>query len=171
MSVYYDLYETPDLTKNGEEQLFHARVVLKGNYTAKEFVDQVSIFQHMPHAQIVGIMEAITNELGDLLLKGYSVELGDIGYFSLSLKVDKKVVDPKNVRSPSISLKDVNLRINREFKRKIADNLELDRYHSPFRVKNSMEEEKCLQRLNTFFETYPCINRYDYAVFTGKTKK
>ena len=29
MSVYYDLYETPDLTKSGEEQPLQARVVLK----------------------------------------------------------------------------------------------------------------------------------------------
>ena len=29
MSVNYDLYETPDLAKSGEEQPLHARVVLK----------------------------------------------------------------------------------------------------------------------------------------------
>ena len=50
MSVNYDLYETPDLTKSGEEQPLHARVVLKGSYTAEEFVEQVTAFQHMPHA-------------------------------------------------------------------------------------------------------------------------
>ena len=38
MSVNYDLYETPDLTKSGEDQPLHARVVLKGSYTAEEFV-------------------------------------------------------------------------------------------------------------------------------------
>lgn len=51
MSVNYDLYETPDLAKSGEEQPLHARVVLKGSYTAEEFVEQVTVFQHMPHAQ------------------------------------------------------------------------------------------------------------------------
>ena len=58
MSVNYDLYETPDLAKSGEEQPLHARVVLKGSYTAEEFVEQVTAFQHMPHAQVVGIIEA-----------------------------------------------------------------------------------------------------------------
>ena len=42
MSVNYDLYETPDLAKSGEEQPLHARVVLKGSYTAEEFVEQVA---------------------------------------------------------------------------------------------------------------------------------
>ena len=44
MSVNYDLYETPNPDKNGEELPLHARVVLKGSYTAEEFVEQVTIF-------------------------------------------------------------------------------------------------------------------------------
>ena len=170
MSVNYDLYETPDLAKSGEEQPLHARVVLKGSYTAEEFVEQVTVFQHMPHAQVVGVIEAISKELRHLLLKGFSVELGDIGYFSLSLSVDKKVMDPKDLRSPSVSLKDINFRLNRQFKKDIESEIELQRYHSPFRVKNPLDRERCLQRLEKFLEDHPCINRQDYAMLVGKTK-
>ena len=170
MSVNYDLYETPDLAKSGEEQPLHARVVLKGSYTAEEFVEQVTVFQHMPHAQVVGVIEAISKELRHVLLKGFSVELGDIGYFSLSLSVDKKVMDPKDLRSPSVSLKDINFRVNRQFKKDIESEIELQRYHSPFRVKNPLDRERCLQRLEKFLEDHPCINRQDYAMLVGKTK-
>lgn len=170
MSVNYDLYETPDLAKSGEEQPLHARVVLKGSYTAEEFVEQVTVFQHMPHAQVVGVIEAISKERRHLLLKGFSVELGDIGYFSLSLSVDKKVMDPKDLRSPSVSLKDINFRVNRQFKKDIESEIELQRYHSPFRVKNPLDRERCLQRLEKFLEDHPCINRQDYAMLVGKTK-
>ena len=170
MSVNYDLYETPDLAKSGEEQPLHARVVLKGSYTAEEFVEQVTVFQHMPHALVVGVIEAISKELRHLLLKGFSVELGDIGYFSLSLSVDKKVMDPKDLRSPSVSLKDINFRVNRQFKKDIESEIELQRYHSPFRVKNPLDRERCLQRLEKFLEDHPCINRQDYAMLVGKTK-
>ena len=170
MSVNYDLYETPDLAKSGEEQPLHARVVLKGSYTAEEFVEQVTVFQHMPHAQVVGVIEAISKELRHLLLKGFSVELGDIGYFSLSLSVDKKVMDPKDLRSPSVSLKDINFRVNRQFKKDIESEIELQRYHSPFRVKNPFDRERCLQRLEKVLEDHPCINRQDYAMLVGKTK-
>ena len=111
MSVNYDLYETPNPDKEGEVLPLHARVVLKGSYTAEEIADQVVAFQRMPHAQVVGIIEAISKELRHLLLKGFSVELGDIGYFTLSLSVDKEVTKPKALRSPSVSLKDINLRI------------------------------------------------------------
>ena len=170
MSVNYDLYETPNPDKNGEELPLHARVVLKGSYTAEEFVEQVTTLQHMPHAQVVGIIEAISKELRHLLLKGFSIELGDIGYFSLSLGVDKKVKEAKELRSPSISLKDINFRVNRQFKKDIESEIELQRYHSPFRVKNPLDRERCLQRLEKFLEDHPCINRQDYAMLVGKTK-
>ncbi len=170
MSVNYDLYETPNPDKNGEELPLHARVVLKGSYTAEEFVEQVTAFQHMPHAQVVGVIEAISKELRHLLLKGFSVELGDIGYFTLSLSVDKKVMEAKDLRSPSVSLKDINFRVNRQFKKDIESKLDLQRYHSPFRVKKPLPEEKCLQRLKKFLKENPCINRKDYAQLVGKTK-
>ena len=103
MSVNYDLYETPNPDKEGEVLPLHARVLLKGSYTAEEFADQVVAFQHMPHAQVVGVIEAISKELRHLLLKGFSVELGDIGYFTLSLNVNKEVIDSKDLSTPSVS--------------------------------------------------------------------
>ena len=170
MSVNYDLYETPDLTKSGEDQPLHARVVLKGSYTAEEFVEQVVVMQHVPHAQVVGVIEAISKELKHLLLKGFSVELGDVGYFTLSVTVDKKVMNAEDLRSPSVSLKDINFRVNRQFKKDIESELVLQRYHSPFRVKNPLDRERCLERLESFLEKHPCINRQDYAMLVGKTK-
>ena len=170
MSVNYDLYETPDLTKSGEDQPVHARVVLKGSYTAEEFVEQVVVMQHVPHAQVVGVIEAISKELKHLLLKGFSVELGDVGYFTLSVTVDKKVMNAEDLRSPSVSLKDINFRVNRQFKKDIESELVLQRYHSPFRVKNPLDRERCLERLESFLEEHPCINRQDYAMLVGKTK-
>ena len=148
----------------------HARVVLKGSYTAEEFVEQVVAMQHVPHAQVVGVIEAISKELKHLLLKGFSVELGDVGYFTLSVTVDKKVMNAEDLRSPSVSLKDINFRVNRQFKKDIESELVLQRYHSPFRVKNPLDRERCLERLESFLEEHPCINRQDYAMLVGKTK-
>ena len=74
------------------------------------------------------------------------------------------------MRSPSVSLKDINFRVNRQFKKDIESEIELQRYHSPFRVKNPLDRERCLQRLEKFLEDHPCINRQDYAMLVGKTK-
>ena len=79
-------------------------------------------------------------------------------------------MESKELRSPSVSLKDVNFRVNRQFKKDIESGLKLQLYHSPFRVKNPLSEKKCLQRLTKFLEEHPCINRRDYAQLVGKTK-
>lgn len=55
-------------------------------------------------------------------------------------------------------------------KKDIESEIELQRYHSPFRVKNPLDRERCLQRLEKFLEDHPCINRQDYAMLVGKTK-
>lgn len=171
MSVFYDLYETPDLAESGEQQPLHARVVLKGSYTAKEFIERVATMQHIPHAQVVGTLSAVVNELKDLLLNGYSVEVGDLGYFSLSLSVDKETLEQHDLRAPSVSLKNINIRVNRQLKRDIATEICLQRHRSPFRVEHPLEEAACLQKLTNYLDTYPCINRSDYARLVGKTKK
>ena len=71
MSIYYDLYENPDKEGTEEQKLLHARVVPSGTYTTKEFVERVSMMHHIPHAQLVGAVEAITDELQTLLSRGY----------------------------------------------------------------------------------------------------
>ena len=75
-----------------------------------------------------------------------------VSYTHLDVYKRQEVTEPKDLRSPAVSLKDINLRINRQFKKDIESELVLQRYHSPFRVKN------------------PCINRQDYASLVGKTK-
>lgn len=117
MSIYYDLYENPKQEDAEEQKLLHARVVPSGTYTTKEFVERVSMMHHIPHAQLVGAVEAITDELQTLLSRGYIVEFGDLGHFSLTLSLEKEIIDRKEVRSPSIRLKNIKLKVKQTYKR------------------------------------------------------
>lgn len=74
MSAYYDLYETP-VPEGEEPKSLHARVCSKGTISGKEFMERVFREEHMPHAMVVGIVQAITTTLGDWLAKGYTVEI------------------------------------------------------------------------------------------------
>ena len=94
MSTFYDLYETPDPSGEGKKKPLHARVHSKGTITAKEFQERVMKEQHMPHAMIVGIMQAISNALGDWLAEGYNVEFDELGYFSTTLKCTRPAMFP-----------------------------------------------------------------------------
>lgn len=170
MSIYYDLYENPDIQKTGEQQPLHARVVSKGTYNAAEFLERVSIYQHLPYPLLAGALKAITDELRDLLAQGYSVELGELGHLSLSLKVERSVMEKKELRSPSVRLKNVNLQVGHPFKAELRAKMDLERAQSPLRAKSPLTEDQCLSRLNKFLDETPCISRADYAALTGKSK-
>ncbi len=86
MSIHYDLYDTPDIQKKGEEQPLHPRVVFNGTIDQEEFLDRVHKFTGISRSLLVGAMQSFQNELRDLLANGWIVELGDIGYFSVSLQ-------------------------------------------------------------------------------------
>ena len=85
MSMHYDLYETPDIQKTGEEQPLHPRVVFKGTIDQDEFLDRVHLFTGMSRSMLSGALQSFQNELRDLLAEGWIVEMGDMGYFSVSL--------------------------------------------------------------------------------------
>ena len=118
MSIHYDLYDTPDIQKKGEEQPLHPRVVFNGTIDQEEFLDRVHKFTGISRSLLVGAMQSFQNELRDLLANGWIVELGDIGYFSVSLQ-GPPVMKKKDVHAQSISLKNINFRAELTFKTNI----------------------------------------------------
>ena len=118
MSTYYDLYETPDPSGEGKKKPLHARVRSKGTITAKEFQERLMKEQHMPHAMVVGIMQAISNALGDWLAEGYNVELDELGFFSTTLKCTRPAIQKKDIRAESVRFETVKFRPSKAFKKK-----------------------------------------------------
>lgn len=86
MITQYDLYETPSPKGEDGKKSLHARVCPKKTYTSQEFVEHVAAFEHLPKNQIGGALAAIVDDLCYLLADGNIVELGDLGFFSTSLK-------------------------------------------------------------------------------------
>ena len=79
----------------------------------------------MPHAMVVGIVQAITTTLGDWLAKGYTVEIEGLGFFSTTLKCTHPVMNKKEVRAESVKMSTVKFRPGIEFKRYVAGKMEL----------------------------------------------
>ena len=131
MSAYYDLYETP-VPEGEEPKSLHARVCSKGTISGKEFMERVFREEHMPHAMVVGIVQAITTTLGDWLAKGYTVEIEGLGFFSTTLKCTHPVMNKKEVRAESVKMSTVKFRPGIEFKRYVAGKMELERADKRF---------------------------------------
>ena len=111
-------------------------------------------------------MQAVTDELQHWLKQGWIVEVGELGYFSLSLKCDHPVMEKKEIRSPSIHLNKVNLRINKKF-RESLEPLPLERMESPYRSNGNPDEDKCRSILMQHLDEQGCITCVDFTRLAG----
>ena len=171
MSAQYDLYETPDIKQTGEKQPLHPRIVPKGTIGQDEFLDRVHKFTGISRSLLAGAMQSFQNELKDLLANGWIVELGEIGYFSVSLQ-GPPVMHKKDVRTQSIKLKNINYLPTKQFKREVGYDMRLERTESLTRPKgNGRSEAECLALITAHLEKYPCMTRTDYCHMTGHDKK
>ena len=171
MSALYDLYETPDIKQTGEKQPLHPRIVPKGTIGQDEFLDRVHKFTGISRSLLAGAMQSFQNELKDLLANGWIVELGEIGYFSVSLQ-GPPVMHKKDVRAQSIKLKNINYLPTKQFKREVGYDMRLERTESLTRPKgNGRSEAECLALITAHLEKYPCMTRTDYCYMTGHDKK
>lgn len=171
MSAQYDLYETPDIKQTGEKQPLHPRIVPKGTIGQDEFLDRVHKFTGISRSLLAGAMQSFQNELKDLLANGWIVELGEIGYFSVSLQ-GPPVMHKKDVRAQSIKLKNINYLPTKQFKREVGYDMRLERTESLTRPKgNGRSEAECLALITAHLEKYPCMTRTYYCHLTGHDKK
>ena len=171
MSAQYDLYETPDIKQTGEKQPLHPRIVPKGTIGQDEFLDRVHKFTGISRSLLAGAMQSFQNELKALLANGWIVELGEIGYFSVSLQ-GPPVMHKKDVRAQSIKLKNINYLPTKQFKREVGYDMRLERTESLTRPKgNGRSEAECLALITAHLEKYPCMTRTDYCYMTGHDKK
>lgn len=171
MSAQYDLYETPDIKQTGEKQPLHPRIVPKGTIGQDEFLDRVHKFTGISRSLLAGAMQSFQNELKDLLANGWIVELGEIGYFSVSLQ-GPPVMHKKDVRAQSIKLKNINYLPTKQFKREVGYDMRLERTESLTHPKgNGRSEAECLALITAHLEKYPCMTRTDYCHMTGHDKK
>ena len=154
------------MQKKDEQQPLHARVIPSGTLDAKKFIELVSKSNGFSQATIEGCLQAVTDELQHWLKQGWIVEVGELGYFSLSLKCDHPVMEKKEIRSPSIHLNKVNLRINKKF-RENMEPLPLERMESPYRSNGNPDEDKCLSILMQHLDEQGCITCVDFTRLAG----
>ena len=171
MSLEYDLYETPDIQQTGEQQPLHPRVVFKGTIGREEFLDRVHKFTGLSRSLLAGAMQSFQDELRDLLADGWIVEMGEMGYFSVSLQ-GPPVMNKKDVHAQYSKLKNIHYRPSSRFKKEVHWKIKPERGESFTRPnREERDAEKCLKIINSHLAKYPCLTRADYCRLTGCSKK
>lgn len=159
MSAYYDLYQSPP-DENGESVCLHARILPRGTISAGKFRELVAKATGFSPAILDGTLQAVTDELCSWLSEGWTVEVGELGYFSVSLKCDRQVTDKKEIRSPSVHFQNVNLRLGSKFRNRFST-MELERKASPYVSRSLMGEEERKEKLLQHLNKHGCITRAD----------
>ncbi|WP_270411049.1 DNA-binding protein [Bacteroides eggerthii] len=172
MSAYYDLFEKPDVRQTGEQQPLYARLVPKGTIERKEFINRVHLFTGISRSLLEGAMAGFMDELRDCLANGWTVELGELGYFTPSLNCRREVMEKKELRSASVTLRGLNFRLGKEFYNELNEKIHLER--SPQSATASavaLPPEERLRLLEAYLKEYPFITRAQYARLAGRSVK
>ena len=77
----------------------------QGTIDRKEFIERVHLFTGLSRSLLEGAMAGFMDELRDCLANGWTVELGELGYFTPSLSCTRQATDKKELRAASIALR------------------------------------------------------------------
>ena len=143
MSAQYDLVKVPTGSNEEKEELLYPRIVSSGTIDTETLIERISQSSTFTPGDLKGALQEFTHSLTEYLKDGYTVELGEIGYFSPSIK-GRGVKNKKDIRSTSITFKSVNFRANKKLRRNLRGDLQ--RSTNGFRQSAQVgEEERLLQ--------------------------
>ena len=176
MSAYYDLFEKPDIRQTGEQQPLYARFIPKGTIERKEFINRVHLFTGISRSLLEGAMASFMDELRDCLADGWTVELGELGYFTPSLNCRREAMEKKELRAASVTLRGLNFRLGKEFYKELHKKMRLERHpQSSSKPESStplLSVEQRFRLLDEYLrQEQPCINRAQYVRLTGRSVK
>lgn len=160
----YDLYKVHGIDNKDEEDKYRARIVPEGTISKERLYKWVEKTCGFNRGQADAIMTCITDAVIEYLRDGYIVQLGELGYLSVTVS-GRAVKDKKEIRSGSVHFKNVNLRISSSLRKEMCS-MPLERVEVSNVVFKSTTLEQREAILRTFLETHPCITRTDYSRLT-----
>lgn len=117
MSIEYDLFTNPP--REGETKpTLHARAINIQTVDTNELAELIEAMSTFTSADIKGAVKAIADRLFYCLSNSQSVYLDGIGTFSVTLKC-RPIENRKDIRSASISVKNVEFRAAPELKKRL----------------------------------------------------
>ena len=172
----YIKQEMPDIRQTGEKKVYY-RLKTTRNIDSKEFVRSLSqIFKGMSEGEIIRVLLATADHLGELLGEGYSVTLDGIGNFkaTIGMEEDKKLdkLDGKESKrnARSLRLKGVNYRADKTLIRKASQYCELEREGVARIHRSPYSKEQRLKLALEYLEKHGAMKVPDYMELTGLSR-
>lgn len=120
MKVNVGIYETPQSFSGREtEKKLHARVQSNGIRRLTDICDTL-VEKGINSAQIKAVLDGIAIYIGKSLRDGYTVEMEEVGIFSLSVGT-KERIDEEGQEIMTVGVNGVNFRCSPILKRRISE--------------------------------------------------
>lgn len=168
MAINYDFFETNGV--NGPKGKFRAKAISNGTVSTDKLVREMHKANSITEADARGFLAMLTDTVAGFLSDGYDVQVGDLGYFSVS--VTSPLVDsPKEIRAESIRFRHINFRPGARF-RKLVMSTKILREGNIFgkRKQVTTTPKQRAEKLKEHLEENLCISRIHYMRLTGLTK-
>ena len=89
MAVYYKAVKIKiPLSKDGKKEKYYPRVANRRKEDLRDIAEIISSMSTFSPSDVVGVLEAFTGLIPELLKDNASVELGDLGTFSLHISAE-----------------------------------------------------------------------------------
>lgn len=159
MAINYELHRNPDAKQSGEKQPLHPRFISSGNITTENLCERAGMKSTIKAYELKAALELLANTAMECLSEGRTVELGEFGTLSLSLK-GRAVMEKTEIRSVSIHVSDLTLRTSKEMKQRLS-RIELQR--NPYAWNSlPLDTEKRDELLEEFFKSNMILTRTQY---------
>ena len=172
----YIKQELPDLQQTGEQKVYY-RLKTNRNIDTPEFVRSLShTFNGMKEGDIIRLLMATADHLGELLGEGYSVTLNGIGNFkaTIGLEEDKELdtLDGNETKrnARSLQLKGVNYRADKELIKKASQHCKLEREGIARIHRSPYSKEERLTLALEYLEKHGAMKVANYMELTGLSR-
>ena len=172
----YIKQEMPDIHQTGEQKVYY-RLKTEGNIDTKEFIQSLSQSScGMNEGDIVRVLIATADHLGELLGKGYSVTLDGIGNFkaTIGLEKDKEpdMLDGQGTQrnARSLQLNGVNFRVDKTLVKKARQHCKLEREGTRRIHRSPYTREERLSLALEYLDKHGAMRVMDYMELTGLSR-
>lgn len=169
----YEMQESNLPTKEGKRILF-PRMRLWGQVDLKSVAQKVSYATSFTQGDIVGLVEALAQEIAYQMGQGYSVKINGLGVFTPTLALRKGVEresgdkDDKRRNAASICLDNIHFKADKELILQTGKYCRLERSQQKFRHSSQkFTPEERLKKAQTFMQENGYLTITDYCHLTG----
>ena len=157
-TIAYQLNPRHDLKGEASEKnpLMGVSVVASTPVTTKEMAERISHACTLHKADVVAVLHALGHEVSEALLDGRTVQMDEIGSFSLKLGLKEPKYLEDRVTSNDVEVKGVAFRACKELKEALRGAEIVSGGHA---VRTLLTRDIVERRLRTFFEDHPYIYR------------